>query len=895
VTLQAGQTLGHYEILASLGAGGMGEVYRASDPRLGRDVALKVLPPAFASDPERLARFEREARVLASLDHPAIGAIHGLEEADGVKALVLELVEGPTLQDRIAHGPIPLDEALGIARQIADALEAAHEKGVVHRDLKPANVKVRPDGAVKVLDFGLAKALEPQPAAAELSQSPTLSFSAAATRMGVVLGTAAYMAPEQARGRPVDKRADIWSFGCVLYEMLAGRRAFDGETMSDTLAAILAHEPDWSAIPTDTPARLVELLRRCLAKDPRVRLRDIGDARFEIDRAGSPVEASSRVDEAPARGARGHGRRTAGALLLGVGAGALAAWSIATWLARDEEPGPAVRAPVRFAVELPSGVHAAPLGAAVSADGRSIAFVGERPAESVAGIWIRSIDEVEPRFVPGTRGGQAPFWSPDGAWLGFFADGNLKRVRIAGGPAETLCDTSAEERSAVMGLGASGTWNHENVILFSTDAASGLLRVDAGGGTPTVLTTPDTSRGEQGHLWPRFLPDGRRFAYTVVGPSWTPFAAVESLDGDSPRAIFAADVTPIFTAGGTMAFRRGAAILAQRVDFTTLVAQRDPGVLADGLAQYQPGSFHGAAGTVVYHSEAGRTTLAWFDREGRPLATVASGVRMANPALSPSGGRIAVERANESGVHDVWSFDERGASSQLASERGQQRTDAVWAPDGERLVTSRSWGRELVELGPSGEERVVLARSAGGNVYATDWSADGEHLLYVDFSFGSGDVWMLPLAEPEKAVALVRTEALDHQARFSPDGRWIAYASNDSDRPEVYVRPMPPAAGRTQISTAGGAQPMWRADGSELFYVSLDGMLHSVAIELGATLELATPAPLFRLSLTDTPFVGVRNDYAVSPDGQRFLVAGVDTADRAKINVVVDWETVLEE
>jgi hypothetical protein len=573
----------------------MGEVWRARDTRLGRDVALKVLPAAFTSDPERLARFEREAKVLASLNHPNIGGIHGIEEAHGVKALVLELVEGPTLADRIASGPIPIDEALPIAGQIADALDTAHEQGVIHRDLKPANIKVRPDGTVKVLDFGLAKALQPQSQAAvgaDLSHSLTLTLGAAATQMGVILGTAAYMAPEQARGRPVDKRADIWAFGCVLYEMLTGRPPFARETSSDTIAAILTQEPDWSALSASTPAPLVSLLRRCMTKDPRARLRDVGDARFEIERAGLPHGENLTAEVS------GVGRRLllAAVLLTGIAVGA-----VAVWVGRGADATPPARTPIRFSVEMPSGVMIHYAQAAVSSEGGSIAVTAARAGER-SRIWVRGMDDAEARPVGGTEGALSPFWSPDGEWIAFFQDGWMKRVRVAGGPAETIC-----EAAGLAGLG--GTWNTDDVILFSTSLTSGIQRVDASGGRPTALSTPDAAADEQAHLWPRFLPDGRRFAYTVMyrGDARRS-AAIGSLEGMVPTALFAADATPVLSPGGTAAFTRGNTIFTQRVDFESLEPIGDRSCSpatwrrsADGLSMALPPRWPGAPRCAVPH------------------------------------------------------------------------------------------------------------------------------------------------------------------------------------------------------------------------------------------------------------------------------------------------------
>ncbi|MBI3694947.1 MAG: serine/threonine-protein kinase [Acidobacteria bacterium] len=512
--ISAGTRLGPYEIVASLGAGGMGEVYRARDARLGRDVALKVLPEVFAKDAERMARFEREAQVLASLNHPNIAALYGLEESGGVRALVMELVEGPTLAERIEDGPIPIDEALPIARQIAEALEAAHEKGIIHRDLKPSNVKVKADGAVKVLDFGLAKALEDDPASSDVRNSPTLSL--AATRAGVILGTAAYMPPEQAKGKPVDRRADIWAFGVVLFEMLTGQQLFAGETAGDTLAAVIKDEPKWDRLPESTPPAIRKLLRRCLDRDPRRRLRDIGEARLVIEdvMAGAPAEEPSPRPRVSASPRLAVSWVVAGALLIST--------LVLAFLYFGETP-PAERV-MRYSVPAPekASIHSF----AISPDGRYLAIAAT--AQGKRYLWVRALDALQPQLLPGTEEAANPFWSPDSRWIGFFAQGKLKKIAVSGGPAQTLCDAAA---------GRGGAWNRDGVILFAPSPTGPLFRVSAVGGVPVQVAKAE---GGGTHRNPVFLPDGRRFLYQVTGGTADKAGVhVASLDGVAPRRVLA--------------------------------------------------------------------------------------------------------------------------------------------------------------------------------------------------------------------------------------------------------------------------------------------------------------------------------------------------------------------
>ena len=606
--LTAGTKLGPYEILSALGAGGMGEVYRARDTKLNRDVAIKVLPDLFANDPDRLARFKREAQVLASLNHPHIAAIYGLEDADGMRALVLELVEGPTLADRIAQGPIPLDEALPIARQIADALEAAHEQGIIHRDLKPANVKVTPEGKVKVLDFGLAKALgtgtaEAAPYAgdganvgrpfrgADAANSPTLT-TPAATLAGVILGTAAYMSPEQARGKPVDRRADIWAFGCVLFEMLAGRQAFDtGETVSDAIAAILTREPDVTALPASTPAHIRTLLRRCLQKDPQKRLPHIGIARLEIDEGPADTTALLQPAVAPRKG-----------LLSSAGL----AWSVAAVLLLAATALAATmyvrRAPddshvYRTTILLPAHLMGSPATRlALSPDGRRLAFVAPDPTGRPM-LWVRPLDGLTAQPLPGTESGQAPFWSPNGRFIAFFAGGKLKKIDASGGPALTLCDATSA---------TPGTWNRDDVILFTPTPGSPISRVAAAGGTPSPVTLIDTKAGEGRHAFPYFLPDGRHFLYLALNGGNAPLGVYAGLLDSTDRKRLLDGGANAMYAQGFLVFLREATLMAQAFDAARLELTGDPAPLAESVQIGNPtrtGTFAvSEAGVLVYQA-----------------------------------------------------------------------------------------------------------------------------------------------------------------------------------------------------------------------------------------------------------------------------------------------------
>ena len=875
--LAAGTRLGAYTVDAPLGAGGMGEVYRARDTTLGRDVALKVLPDAFATDPDRLARFKREAQVLASLNHPNIAAIHGFEDGNGVSALVLEFVDGSTLADRIAQGPIPLDQALSIARQMADAVDAAHEHGVIHRDLKPSNIKLRPDGTVKVLDFGLAKALDADGTSGDPSQSPTIT-SPALTRMGVVLGTAAYMSPEQARGRAADKRSDVWAFGCVLYEMLSGTRAFGGAETSDTIAAVLRADPEWAALPASVPDAIVRLLHRCLEKDHTRRLRDIGDARLEIDEA----QRAPRRGAPEASGAWRHRERLAWiAVVVVVAAAGAAAW----WLAPRATPGSEVR------VDIATPPTADDVSLALSPDGERIAFVATTDGQPR--LWLRSLDSVVARPLAGTEGAAYPFWSPDGRSIAFFANNTLKRIDVAGGPAQTLTNTSP---------GRGGTWNRDGVILFaSLDGA--LRRVSDKGGESTVVTHVDTPR-QMNHRFPQFLPDGQHFLLYVRGAPDVQGVYVASLDGTPPRRLLGADSAAWYTSGHIFFIRQGA-LLAQSFDAARLEPTGDAAAIAEPIAVDATGL--GAAlsvstaGPVAYRaaSASGGRQLVWFDRSGAEIRKVGSPdtATLLHPELSADGRRVAVAR-NVNGNQDVWIVETaRGVLNPFTFDAAIEDYP-IWSPDARHVIfqSNRKGAFDLYMKSTSGDGGETMLLSTPTFKSPTDWSPDGRFVLYRTTDPETGyDLWALPLDSKTQPFPLAQTNAEERDGQFSPDGRWIAYQSNESGRFEIYVQAFPKPQERWRISTNGGAQVRWRHDGRELFYLALDGQLMAVPLRLdsqGQTVDAGTPVPLFRPRLVGGAVRGVnRQQYAVSSDGREFLI-NTPTEDTpvSPITLILNWK-----
>jgi len=855
----------------------MGEVYRARDTKLGREVAIKVLPHLFTSDPERLVRFEREARMLAALNHPHIGAIYGLEDADGVRALVLELVEGDTLADRIQRGRLPVDEALTIARQIADALDTAHEKGIIHRDLKPANIKVTPDGVVKVLDFGLAKAVAGDGSSPDLSQSPTVTGDG--TRVGIILGTAAYMSPEQARGKTVDTRTDIWAFGCVLYEMLAGRVAFPGETTSDTVAAVLGREPDWHALPAATPEAIQRLLRRSLQKDLKIRLRDIADARLEIDDARSEPR-SADPGAAPLR------RRERLAWMAGVGVLSLVAAAVAAWALRPTTPPSEVHLeintpPVSDPTDLPS--------LAISPDGQKLVFVAAVNGQPQ--LWVRQLDSVEARPIPGTAGAFHPFWSPDNGSVAFFADGMLKRIELAGGLVRTLTE-------ATVGFG--GAWNREGVILLARNPASPIARISAAGGPPADVTRLEASHA--GHSFPQFLPDGRHFLYYVNGAPETRGVYVDQLDGSASRKLFDADTAAVYVSAHLL-FVRGATLFAQGFNVSRLEVTGSPFPLATGvmgsMLEGRPAALSAAAGgAIAFRLGSARADrqFVWVDRSGKEIGTVgAVDPFMTSPSGSPDAGSLAfLRRVN--GNSDIWLLETRRGVLGRFTDNAAEDIFPVWSRDGSRIVftSNRNGTNDLYQKRTTGVGVEELLLPGGPEEsFACDWSPDGQFLLYQKRSAKTGfDLWALPLGGDAKAMPVIQTQFDERDAQFSPDGKQIAFYSNQSGQFEVYVQPFPGPGTPLPVSTRGGAQVRWRPDGRELFYIALDGRLMAAPIQVSADGQLVVgiPVALFATHVGRVlPTIGAQ--YIVSPDGQRFLMNTlVLDASPTPIRLILNWQ-----
>jgi hypothetical protein len=845
LSLTLGTRLGVYEITAPIGEGGMGQVFRARDTKLDRDVAIKILPEAFAHDADRLARFTREAKTLASLNHPCIAGIYGLEESGGVSALVMELVEGDDLSQRIARGAIPLDEALPIAKQIADALEAAHEQGIIHRDLKPANIKVRADGTVKVLDFGLAKAMEPAgTSSVNAMHSPTLSIHA--TMQGVILGTAAYMAPEQARGKAVDKRADIWAFGVVFYEMLTGRTAFSGETITDIIAAVVTREVDWAAIPATTPPTVRQLLARCLEKDPKRRLRDIGEARVTIDEtlggrnsvgtnAAAPATSSAHALTS-ARAARAWVPWTVAAVaVIGAVLTGITAWR-SSGLRTVDAPYRAEIVPTpenAFArtPTLPSFTF--------TPDGRSLIYATTDPAARLLHRRDTDADTAVP--IAGTEGAYGPFVSPDGAWVGFFADGKMKRVPVGGGAAQVIHDLrspAAPDAQAVsysndvgrvreVGFGA--TWLTDDTIIYGR-FVGGLWRVPAGGGTPTRVGEP-VADGEFGHRLPHQLPGGHAILFTVTrNVLATAGSSVEALDlATGKRTLLVDDATDgRYAPGGYLLFARQGALYSVRFDPASLATSGDAAQLSDRVAHAVYGSSPGyASGAAQYDisstgtlallrggvRDVSQTQLAWVSRGS--IEPLSSSAAVFAPRLSPDGRRLAAMTL----PFGVSTMDvDRGLATTLVKD-GQF---PLWMPDGANLIAAMNWGKAgkqdiyLVPL--SGGAPVPLITSAYA-LWPSSVSTDGKWLAYVEANPVTGnDIWVAGISPKSTPVAVMHSAASEAYPAFSPDSKWLAYTSDEDGTDQIYVRPFPGPGRAERITRDGGFDPIWAPDGRSVFY-----------------------------------------------------------------------------
>jgi serine/threonine protein kinase len=856
----------------------MGEVYRARDTKLNRDVAIKVLLPAVATDPERMARFSREAQLLASLNHSNIGSIYGLEGARGDQALVMELVEGPTLADRIAKGPLAVREALAVATQIADGLEVAHERGIIHRDLKPANIKIRPDGTVKVLDFGLAKALTPEgPSNDDPMNSPTLSDHA--TEAGLILGTAAYMAPEQARGMEADRRADIWAFGCVLFEMLTGRRAFGGQTSSDSLAAVLEREPDWRSLPAATPVAVRRLLRRCLEKDAKRRLRDISDARIELTDA---AEHRALDEPETKRAPRSFVRERLlwfAALVVTV---LIAAWFGASAF-RPRAPLPELR------VDIATPPTTDRMSVAISPDGRKIVFVAS--ADGRPQLWIRRLDTATAEPLPGTNSASWPFWSADSRSIGFFADGTLKRLDVDGGAVTELA-------SAPNGQG--GAWNASGVILFAPVPASPLLAVSASGGKPAAATTVAGPK-QVGHEFPHFLPDGRHFIFHVQGAPDAAGVYVAQLGSAETKRLVEAASAAVYTSGHLL-FVRNEKLLAQDFDTQTLSMSGDPFEIASGVAvrQVSAGLSASVSGAIVYRRGASGQRLEWFDGSGKELGPVGNGDidALTGPALSRDGRRFAVF-LRERGNTDIWLLDaDRGGLTRFTDDTADD-IFPVWSPDGSRIVFSSTRGKKLdlylKAVGGTAAEQLLF--ESPEIKAASDWSPDGRFVLYsASAATGDFDIWAIPVHGDRRPFPVVQAKSNDRLGQFSKDGKWIAFESNESGRYEVYVQPFP-ADGRSgskvPVTTKGGAQARWKQDGKALYYIALDGQLMEVPIRFaadGRSVEPGVPVPRF---MSKTPGGAVqpfpRNQYTPYPDGRFAMVVEARDLVTAPLTLLLNW------
>ena len=880
MTLPPGTRLGPYEVVAQLGAGGMGEVYRARDTRLERSVAIKVLGLHLAADPEFRLRFEREARAVSSLDHPNICALFDVGDEDGTAYLVMPLLDGETLADRLsAQRPdgrgLPVSVALKVAVEVASALEAAHERGIIHRDLKPANIFVMRDGTAKILDFGLAKELAL--AGGGATDSTTMSPS---TEAGVLLGTAAYMSPEQVRGLTVDKRTDIWAFGCVLYQMLAGRPPFAGDTASDLYVAVLEREPDWQRLPEALPAGVTRLLRRCLQKDPRQRLHDIADARIEIQESrtdpSQPIPAT-----APARSGTNPWPRR----LVWVFATAALAAAIAIGAGRFYRQPPATLPETRLDITTPPNFD--PVSMAISPDGRSIAFVaaGDGPPR----VWVRQLEGTSARELPGTEGAYLPFWSPDGRSLGFFSAAKLKRIDLAGGAPMNLADVSP---------GVGGSWGADGVILFSRTLASGLTRVSAQGGDVTPVTT--LAARQSGHASPHFLPDGRRFLFFAIGAADTQGVYVSSLDGEAPTMLTRADSAGAYASGHVL-FAQQTTLMARRFDPSgsalvgDAVTVASPVMLSSSLRTGAAFSAT-ASGLIAYRLEgSSRRQLTWFDRSGKSVGTFgdADDQNLVDPELSPDGHRVLITRTVERNT-DIW-LNDGGRLTRLTTDPLEDQFP-VWSPDGSRFAftSTRNGSLDLYEMAASGPPPEKLLLASPVRKASTDWSPDGRFLLYHSPLPNKGpDILALALTPADTSFVVLDSVAPEVWGQFSPDGQFIAYQDFDNGRSEIAVREFRGPGRRRLVSTAGGNYPRWAADGRELYYIQSDGKLMAAPVHgQGEKLDIGPAAPLFQPPIVGggSNIVGRRQQYDVARDGRFLINVTLQEIPPSPITVVLNWQ-----
>jgi serine/threonine-protein kinase len=828
LALTPGTRLGVYDIMAPIGEGGMGQVYRATDRKLKREVAIKVLPPSLAADAGRIARFQREAEALASLNHPNIAAIYGLEDSGGITALVMELVEGADLSQRLTRGAIPVGEALSIAKQIAEALAAAHEAGIIHRDLKPANIKLRQDGTVKVLDFGLAKAMDTAAApSAQAMNSPTVS--AHATEAGVILGTAAYMSPEQAAGKPVDRRTDLWAFGVVVLEMLTGRPVFTGETVSHVLASVLNSEPDWTMLPVGTPPAVRRMLRRCLEKDRKRRLSDAADAWLDMEEAlpAPSVAASSNAQsESAARSAWSRGLSWVLLAAAGVAVvSSLLAWS--PWRSAPTSPLRKLRTSLGVAASLPTEVGAA---AILSPDGTTLAFVAEQAGQ--ARLFIRKLDQLQPAVLAATEGAASPFFSPDGQWIGFFAGGKLKKVSVIGGAAITLCDAPT---------GRGGTWTRDDTIIFTPSNAvhTSLWRVSTAGGMPAAFGTLEN--GAVSQRWPQALPDGKGVLYSEhssVANFDGANLVVASLSGGSRKIVVRGGHYGRYVPSGHLLYMQNGTLFAVRFDLNRLEAMGQPvpaleGVIASPITGGAQLAFS-SEGTLVYLSgeAAVAAPIDWMTRDGKTVALRAAKANWANPRFSPDGRKLAVE-IDDGQQRDIWVYDwAQDRLTQLTFDSSQDSLP-TWTPDGRRIVYSSDRARpgigNLYWVNSDGTGDVERLADAPDVQLPSSWHPSGEFLAFTAIRGATGaDLLILPMAgdaargwTPGTPTVFLSTPAHEMSPAISPDGRWLAYHSDEAGSSEVYVRPFSGSGGPWRVSIEGGMYPRWSTTPDGLLFLNL--------------------------------------------------------------------------
>jgi Tol biopolymer transport system component/tRNA A-37 threonylcarbamoyl transferase component Bud32 len=866
MAIPAGTKLGTYEVTSHIGSGGMGEVYQAHDSKLGRHVAIKVLPEQFARDPERLARFQREAKMLAALNHPNIAAIYGLEQSGNTHYLVMELVPGQTLADRIRTGAVPVDEALPIAKQVADAVEYAHDKSVIHRDLKPANIKVTADGTVKVLDFGLAKALSDEVAAQDMSNSPTLSM--AATRQGVILGTAAYMSPEQAKGKTVDRRADVWAFGAVLYEMLTGKQAFQGEDVTEILVAVMSKEPAWDALPGKTPSAIRNLLHRCLDRNLRRRLPHIADARMTIE----DVLSGTAPAEAMSAASRKNRERLPWAVTAAVVIVA-AVTSFGWWRAtRPAAPNPLVRLEVDLGPDVSLGSLAGP-DAILSPDGTRLVYASQNR------LFTRRLDQPNPTELAGAQGAWAPFFSPDGQWVAFFSGPSLKKISVEGGSTITLCD-------APTGMG--GSWGVDGNIIAALTANGDLSRIPSAGGPPIPVT--HLQSGEIGHRWPQILPGGKAVLFTASTTGEVDAANIEvmSLADHSTKTLVRGGTFGRYLPSGHLVYVNRGTLFAVPFDLDRLEVHGTPVPVLDQVAyNTQFGSAQldfSQTGTLIYHSGGAGGELfivAWLDGAGKTQPLLAKPGTYGRPSLSPDGQRLALE-SNA----DIWVYDWQRDTMTRLTFTGNALSP-VWSPDG-RYIAFRVLGEGMDAIRSDGSGKPERLTQTKNSQYPWSFAPDGKRLAFIDSSSGVFQLWTMPLEsdstglQPGKPEIFLQTPADERAPSFSPDGRWMAYASTESGTFQVYVRAFPDKGGKWQISNSGGTYPMWSRTGHELFFETLDNrILVASYTEKGDSFMADKPRAWSEKQLGG--IVNTVKNIDLAPDGKRIVaLMPVETAEAQK-------------